>query len=233
MSRKTEAVKLRTDGHTYDEISDQLGGVAKSTLSSWLAHVPVSTTGVTRLKRRKADQRAHWGLAGADAVARNARERRRTLLEEAQVKVDGLRLTVGGASLVGAALYWAEGSKGRHELKFTNSDLDMLLLMRRWFTEILGVSVSNIRCAVHVYLNNGLTYDDVERYWSRSLDIPRSQFCKPQLNKAPATSKHRLPRRLLYGTLAMRALRPQQYRARYFALLEKLGVEPSFFINHG
>jgi len=233
MSKKTEAIKLRMRGHTYKEISGALGGVPKSTLSSWLSDVPVSGRAKKRLARIRRTRQAEWARKGSQAMARKSREHRASLLKGAQNQIDGLRLTVGTAALVGAALYWAEGDKARNMLRFTNSDVVMMKFMRRWFVEILNVPPSDLRCAVHVYLNNGLTYDEIESWWSKALGIPRVYFYAPQLNKAPKSKKNKRTRKLLYGTITLSILCPQKYRARYFALLSKLGADDSIFVEVG
>jgi len=215
MSKKTEAIKLRMRGHTYKEISGALGGVPKSTLSSWLSDVPVSGRAKKRLARIRRTRQAEWARKGSQAMARKSREHRASLLKGAQNQIDGLRLTVGTAALVGAALYWAEGDKARNMLRFTN------------------VPPSDLRCAVHVYLNNGLTYDEIESWWSKALGIPRVYFYAPQLNKAPKSKKNKRTRKLLYGTITLSILCPQKYRARYFALLSKLGADDSIFVEVG
>ena len=53
-------------------------------------------------------------------------------------------------------LYWAEGSKGRHAIGFTNSDARMLL-PRRFLTEAMAIERDELLLTINVYTNNGLT----------------------------------------------------------------------------
>lgn len=233
MSRKTEAIKLRVKGKSYTEISEALGGIAKSTLSNWLSEQPLSTKAKKRLARRRQKATYRGQYLGSLANKHKAQKQRRELLLGAQEEFSEVNIDYPSAALVGAALYWAEGTKGKGFFKFTNSNPEMLWFIRQWLTQVLGVEVSDLRCAVHVYLNNGMTYSEIERWWATRLKLPKEGFRKPQINKAPRSSKKKRPNRLLYGTLVLSVSRPQRYRAKYFALLEKLGGDSTPFINIG
>lgn len=97
-------------------------------------------------------------------------------------------------------LYWAEGYKvGRNTVDFANSDPEMVLIFRKFLTEICGVDQKRIRCPLYCY--EGQDIVNIRTYWSTLLSIPESQFTKPYIKKsAPG------PRgpRMLHGLVHIR-----------------------------
>jgi hypothetical protein len=57
--------------------------------------------------------------------------------------------------LAGCMLYWAEGTKGRNSIGFTNSDPRMLVLFRRFLTDSLRIPVYRVLLSINVYTDNG------------------------------------------------------------------------------
>lgn len=226
---KAEAVRLRRSGLSYNEILEKVP-VAKSTLSLWLRDVPLTKSQQKRL-RLKHQMSNEGGIAeNKPAAIGNSnfyRKRRQRRFEAAQRKFRGLSLNKRSLALVGAALYWAEGCKRGTELRFTNSDSDMIRLFLIWVRDILGVVEEDLSCCVSkVHLNNGKSYSEVEYYWSEVTGIPRTQFTKPTIAAPKKTSNRR--NILVYGIIRISVLRSMPYRAMYEVLVEKLGKSSSF-----
>ena len=114
---------------------------------------------------------------------------------------DGRRAAREGDPLhqAGCMLYWAEGAKGRNTIKFTNSDPQMVLFFRRFLTEALAVARDKIVMTVNVYTTNGMTIEEIERYWLDLLDLPDSSVRKHTLNHMPTSSSGRAKNKLPYG----------------------------------
>ena len=231
MSKKTEAIKLRSKGFTYLEISKKLGGIPKSTLSSWLSNIPLSTKAKKKLSIKRAKN--HVPHLGGQAVRLKAIKTRNKLIASAREAFDDVDLTYEAGVLAGTALYWAEGAKHVNNFRFSNSDPDMVWLMRQWFRHVISVDLEDLFCSIHVYTNNGLSYEEIEKWWSRRLKIPRRNFIKPQINKRPKSSKKKRPNRLFYGVLTLGVRKSQKHKAKYYALLEKLGGSSNDFIRGG
>lgn len=80
-------------------------------------------------------------------------------------------------------LYWAEGYKaGKSGLDFANSDPNMVLLFRKFLSEICGVDESRIRCVLYCHENQDP--DDLMMFWSKLLHIPLTQFSKPYIKRS-------------------------------------------------
>jgi hypothetical protein len=115
--------------------------------------------------------------------------------------------------LQGCMLYWAEGGKGRNQLNFSNSDVQMQRLFRRFLTESLRVDRSEIRLRVNAHLNNGLTIGEIERHWLIALELPQTCVRKHTVNCLPKSSSGRRHNRLPYGvaTLSVSSTRVVQH----------------------
>jgi len=81
--------------------------------------------------------------------------------------------------LMGAALYWAEGSRGGR-FCVTNSDPHFILFMTRWLERIFNIPPNNLRAWLNIYSQQS----DVElkEFWSDLTGIP-GQFWE-KLHKA-------------------------------------------------
>jgi hypothetical protein len=96
-------------------------------------------------------------------------------------------------------LYWAEGTKGRNSIGFTNSDPRMLVLFRRFLTDSLRIPVDRVLLSINVYTGNGLAIDEIERYWLDLLELPSIAVRKHTLNHMPTSSSGRAKNKLPYG----------------------------------
>jgi hypothetical protein len=124
ISERARAVALRKKGSTYSEILAVVP-VAKSTLSVWLREVGMAKRQQQRITAKKRASQLRGG----------ARKRQIRIEKTRAIRSEGFG-DVGGMSerelmLVGAALYWAEGSKEKEyspsaKFRFSNSDADMV-----------------------------------------------------------------------------------------------------------
>lgn len=227
---KKKAILLRKKGLSYKEILQQLP-VAKSTLSCWLRNVPLSKRHQQRLDESNLRNRQTARALGTSAVKEKYRKRREGLLRDADEQFGRLRMDQSSLALVGTALYWAEGSKGRNTFRFCNSDPEMVLLFMRWLRETLGVPDDLLSASINAYLNyEGTTYDDIREYWSDLTGIPEDRFGKPTLHRPEEYTGSRKTR-LKYGILTVLVCKNQPYRARYSALVKRLGKDVDFVEN--
>lgn len=128
---RLKARELRMAGQSIPDIARRLG-VAKSTVFEWTRDLPVPESFKIRgfSARARAARSQYW----SDEVARREQER--------GGQIRGGFDAVGGLSerellLVGAALYWAEGSKSKpwrraERLIFLNSDPSVIRIFMAW-----------------------------------------------------------------------------------------------------
>jgi hypothetical protein len=121
----------------------------------------------------------------------------------------------------GCMLYWAEGSKGRNTVQFSNSDARMVALFRRFLTEALGIAESKIVMSLNVYTNNGLSIAEIESYWLQLLDLGPTCLRKHTLNHTPTSSSGRARHKLPYGVCTLRVLQSTQAVQHIFGAIQE------------
>lgn len=180
---KELVLKLRKQGLSYSEILKKVD-VSKSTLSVWLRGIGVAKRHQQRftLKRKLAQLKAQ-------EACQNIRITRETeIIKTAQAEIG--RINKREFWLIGAALYWAEGSKQKANLisqrvSFNNSDPKMILLFDRWLKKICGRKQDGIAYSLYIHKTGNLK--KAKKFWGRLLDtkIERVYFKK----HAPKTNR--------------------------------------------
>jgi hypothetical protein len=161
--KEQEAARaLRAEGKTLAQIAARLG-VAKSSVSLWVRDVEFTPSP----RRHGPHRRPHPAHA---AKLRQIEE----LNRQGAARIG----TLGGSALfvAGVALYAGEGSKTDGEVRFSNSDPNMVRLFCVWFRRFFDIDESRLRG--RIYLHEGLDLDASEDFWSRLTNIPRKQFHK-------------------------------------------------------
>lgn len=198
-NKKQEATTMRKEGFSYSEISLQLG-IAKSTLSSWLAHELFSDE---IRKNNSTDAKKKW----AESIIQHNKERSKNVKEKWNVFQNESASTIGKLSdrellLVGSALYWAEGyNRGRWSLIFCNSNPLMVKIFLKFLEKICNVAIEKIR--VQVQIHDNIVEEAAINYWMEVTNLSRNTFMKTML-QVSKSSKGKVGNRLLYGTFRIR-----------------------------
>jgi hypothetical protein len=184
---RRRARELRTAGHPYRRIAGELG-VSINSAYRWTHDIELTAA------QRHHNLRGPTGPLNPDVVRRQIAGRvaaARRLREVTQA--DGRRAARQGGLLhqAGWMLYWAEGAKKRNGIAFSNSDPSMVLLFRRFLAESLGIRRDAILMSLNVYASNGLSIDEIERYWLDLLDLPKTSVRTHTLNHTPTSSSGR------------------------------------------
>lgn len=200
-SLRKSAQKLRRGGASYGEISKKLG-VAKSTLSYWLKDILLKPEDRKRLYTKQIEVLLQGPKSQKDRRAREVEQ----IIKEAGEEVK-LPLSFETLRLVGAALYWGEGSKGKRA-QVTNSDPYLILFMVRWIESIFKIPASSLKARLNIYpQQNELK---IKKFWSDLTDIPLENFGKSYIKPI---SKGYKKNNLYYGT--MRVEVPKSANIRY------------------
>jgi hypothetical protein len=224
-AERLEARSLRRAGLPYRKIAQQLR-VSVNSAYRWTKDIPLSAA------QREYNLRGPTGPQNPEHVRRRmAAWSARCRAKRAAYQQDGraaarLREPL---HLAGCMLYWAEGAKSRNQVKFTNSDVRMLRVFRKFLVESMGVDIRRITLRLNVYTNNGLSVDQIESYWLDALELPRTCLRKHALNYAPTSSSGQAKGRLPYGvaTLTLSCTRAVQHI--YGAIQEYVGfAEPTW-----
>lgn len=185
---RQRAVTLRGQGWTVTDIALELG-VAKSTAWRWVRHLPLD--GDSERAQRK---RAHSKLM-TDALwsaRRTARDERRAGIIAGAVSSVGA-LTARELVLIGAVLYWCEGTKAKpwraadYQVTFINSDPMLLALFLR-FLEAVGVQRGQLTYRVSIH--ESADADSAAEWWATKLGLPRDRFKRATLKRhRPVTNR--------------------------------------------
>ncbi len=143
---RARARELRIAGRSYREIVKELG-VSKSSVSLWVRDLP----------QPMPDRAAHAAMMRERRWEPYRRQRDQ---EIAKVKADAIseigQLSDREVLLIGAALYWAEGSKrkpwsqARVPLKFINSDPNVIRVFERWLDlAVVPAADRKYRVSIH------------------------------------------------------------------------------------
>jgi hypothetical protein len=162
VKEQAKARALRAQNRTLADIAKTLG-VSKSSVSLWVRDVPFTPTLRLRGSHRRPHPAQEAKLRQIDDLNREGAIRIGTLSEEPFF-------------VAGVALYAGEGSKTDGEVRFTNSDPDMIRFFCVWFRRFFHVDEQRLRG--RIYLHQGLDLDAAETFWSELTKIPRAQFHK-------------------------------------------------------
>jgi predicted transcriptional regulator len=215
---REEARRLRREqGMSVKEICRTLG-VAKSSVSVWVRDIELTEEQQEILiLRRPFAPGAH---KGAITNRNKGLEQRRQYQEQGRIKArerDPLHMA-------GCMLYWAEGSKTKAMLEFSNSDPDMLVFYLKFLRESLQVNDTDIAPRIACYLGNGVTVEEIESYWLSLFDLPESCLRKTLVNLQPRSSQQK-GRKLKYGTCNLAVYHTQFVQHVFGAIQEYAGID--------
>jgi hypothetical protein len=196
---RTTARALRREGRSLREIAEVVGA-ARSTVSLWVRDIPLSEAQQAALddanpvvNHRRSGQLA-WSRMNSEARSAaqedgRRRARERSLLHQA-----------------GCMLYWADGSKHRNHVTFTNSDVDMVRFFLRFLCECYGIDDAQV----------------IHAWWLEHLALPASSLRAPAINRTSTASK-RVRRPLIHGTARLAVHSTFVVQSIYGAIQEYVG----------
>lgn len=192
-------------------------GVSVSSVSLWVRDIELTPEQQAVLRdlnpRFNAQRRGHGGR----------RESSRRVRADAQEHGRALARTGDPLHRTGCMLHWAEGSKSRNVARLTNSDAELLRVYRRFLRECYDVADERIALTGNFHLGNGLTLEEIQTYWLRTLALPEASLRKPSI--VPASTDPLKRRRLPYGTISLSVCSVVVVQSIYGAIQEYAGFE--------
>lgn len=194
---REKARELRHAGMTIPEIGEELG-LAKST--AWQITKDIGwTPGLDTSARRSNAAKHRWRSYEEQRTAE--REDARCVVVEHIGEVSDREL-----GLIGAVLYWAEGTKSkpwnrRENLQFINSDPDVIRLHLAWL-RLLGVPKE--RMSFRVSIHESADIAAAEKYWSELVGIERAALQRTTLKRHIANTARKNTGSEYYGCLVVR-----------------------------
>jgi transposase-like protein len=202
------AQKLRRGGASYGEINKKLG-VAKSTLSYWLKGILLKPEDRKRLYTKQIGVLSQGPKSQKNRRAKEVEQ----IIKEAEKEID-LPLPIKTLRLVGAAIYWGEGSKGKRA-QITNSDPCLILFMVRWIESIFKIPAINLKARLNIYPQQ----DEfkIKKFWSDLTGIPLKNFGKSYVKPE---SKGYKKNNLYYGTMRVEVPKSTNIRHKIFGWIK-------------
>ena len=189
-------------------------GVSQSSVSLWVRDIVPTREQAARNRYEAIELRAQgW---------RELNRRRRLAFQE-----EGRRRAADRdpMHMAGCMLYWAEGAKDRNSVVLANSDPHMMRFFRLFLRVCFDVPDHELTFRLNVYLNNGLTLEEVEDHWLAVLGLPRTAMRKHVVDHFPTSSagtKANLP----FGVCTLRVCRSTRIVQHIFgAIQEYAGFE--------
>jgi hypothetical protein len=123
-------------------------------------------------------------------------------------------------------LFWAEGSKRRNTLTFSNSDPAMVSFFVRFLRKCFDLAAEDFRFSINVYLSAERSIDDVEQFWCLQLGLTPAQARKHLTNHFPTSSSGKKVDKLPYGVCTVSVNRSTWLVQHIFgAIQEYSGVD--------
>jgi hypothetical protein len=193
--------------------------VAVSSVSAWVRDIELTTSQHEALRE----------LNPAYNHQRNGSRKRaaRYRAERLEFQQEGRRLARRREPLhvAGCMLYWAEGSKERNQLQFSNSDPDMARFFVHFLRTYFDVQPSDIRITCHLFVDHVERQREVEQFWLDYLGLPERSLRKSVVNRYSRWSQKKRRNRLPYGTCRVVVSRTRVTQSIYGAIQEYAGFE--------
>jgi transcriptional regulator with XRE-family HTH domain len=206
---KQKAIDLRKQGYSYNYIA-KFVPVAKSTLSDWLTKIPFTPNQHTIETIGKA-----LAVSGAKKHAIKLETLNRAKL---QAEKDIGEISKRDLFMLGLAIYIGEGGKSFDITRVINADPRIIRLSIKWFMEICGVKIEQIKIRLFIYPDNDET--ECIEYWSNFTKIPKNQFYTSIIDRRE-NKKENKKGKLPFGTahLAVRSLGDKKFGVNLHRLI--------------
>lgn len=209
--KREEARRLRGEkGLSLKEISEVLS-VSKSSVSLWVRDIKLTDEQISKLSEKCLSYKGDHSK-----FANDHRNKRIKYREEGAKKIENIDLF-----LCGCLLYWAEGSKKRNMVAFSNTDVNMLKLFVRFLLECFdGISANDIKVGISCYLSNNIKQEEIEKYWLSELGLPKESLYKTSIVTKHPMSKGYKKNKHLYGVCQLQLHRTDVVQEIYGGILK-------------
>lgn len=201
---KIKATKLRKKGLSYNEIKKSVK-VAKSTLSLWLKNISLPP----KYRKRLYTKQIQFLSLGARSQKERRAKEVKIIIKNAEKEVKPI-LSKEVYQLMGAALYWAEGSKNKM-FAITNSDPSLILFMVWWLDKIVGISPNKLHARLNIYSQQ--KEKDIKKFWADLTGIKLENFGKSYIKPLSTGFKRN---NLYYGTMRIEVPKSVNLKHRIF-----------------
>lgn len=220
---KQKARQLREQGFSLREISKTLG-VSKGSVSLWVRDINLTDDQRKKLFTNQIKSLINFGYD----TSIEFREKRRQFQLGGEIKAKENDADHKAMCM----LYWAEGSKSKNQVVFTNSDVYMMQYFIKLFKRYFDLKDQDIKIRIKTHIDNGLKLNDIEDYWLKSLELPRECLGKSFVDYRKADrNKDFKKRKLYYGVCAFIVNRTEIIQHIYGAIQEYANFKNDEWLN--
>jgi transposase-like protein len=208
----------REEGRSIKDIARRLN-VAPSSVSSWVRDIELTPEQHDSL--RSQNDRYDAQLKGR---ASSSAKRR---LERMTAQLDGRRRAHRDEPLhvAGCMLYWAEGSKARNQVTFTNADPEVVRFFVRFLKTYFDLEPQDIKVTCNLFADHASRQREIERFWLDALGLSAASLCASTVNTYSKYSQKKRTNKLPYGTCRVVVSRTSIVQSIYGAIQEYAGFD--------
>jgi transposase-like protein len=222
--RKRARELRREEGLPIKEIARRVG-VSVSSVSVWVRDIELSPEQHAELRAKNP---AHNQLLSGRGVASANRRAERIAY---QTRGREVARTGDMLHMAGCMLYWAEGGKARNQLRFTNSDPEMIRFFVRFLRECFGIGPHDIRITCNLFADHVSREREIERFWLEIAGLPASSLCRSTVNVYSRHSQRKRLNMLPYGTCRITVSRTRITQHIFGAIQEYAGFRRDVWLE--
>ena len=218
-AERDEARTLRRKhGQSIKEIARAVG-LSTSSVSHWVRDIELTAEQVDALRAR--NPILNGQMAGAKARSAHALALRRA----AQAEGGAAALLGDPMHVAGCMLFWAEGSRHRNAVHFTNSDPEMVAFFARFIRRFFAPPEERMRVWCNLHADHEERQLEIENFWLRTVELPRACLIKSTVNVHSAATLRKRTNMLPYGTCRLTVHSTSIVQHIYGAIQEYGGFE--------
>jgi hypothetical protein len=122
-------------------------------------------------------------------------------------------------------LFWAEGSRSRNSVRFTNSDPAMIHLFVGFLRKCFSVPDRSLRVWCNLFADHAARVRELEDFWLRVAGLPRSCLIRTTINTYSRYTRRKRTNMLPYGTCRITVCSTEITQTLYGSIQELAGVD--------
>ena len=176
---KRIARKLRRQGESVRSIESNLK-VARSTISIWTKDIKLTHKQLNKLEANR-KQALKIAVKRASIVNRQIKQSRlKAINDSVRLFIDDIKLNKSHLEIFLAALYLGEGFKSSGRTGFCNSNPKTVKAFVDMLRNLYNIDESKLRAGIYARFDQKPM--KLINFWSKALNIPKSQFHKTQVD---------------------------------------------------
>lgn len=215
--KQIKAKELRKQGKAVTAIAKELG-VAKSSVSVWVQDIQLTPKQKEKLLE---SQYGNFKDKFGEEKHLKALEIRKAYQEEGRIKAQNEDLLY----CIGCMLFWAEGTKNKNTITFTNSDVNMMKIFSKFLKEKLLIPNDKISMHINCFVNKHEEIGAVRDYWINELNIHGCNLRKPTIKLTDNQVEN-------YGICSLTINNTQLAQQLYGAIQEYGGFNNNLCLNN-